>query len=104
MKYIVQITDCGPLSFRAGREKATVETLSYVSGSTLLGGLASAHVALRRDPDEFNAFFMNGGASFGNLYPASFKLAILLHFLIKTNLSTSNCVYDCFMQHRLPVC
>ena len=30
--------------------------------------------------------------------------SILLHFLIKTNLSTSNCVYDCFMQHRLPVC
>ncbi len=77
MKYIVQITDCGPLSFRAGREKATVETLSYVSGSTLLGGLASAHVALRRDPDEFNAFFMNGGASFGNLYPASFTLGEL---------------------------
>jgi CRISPR-associated Csx10 family RAMP protein len=73
MKYIVQITDCGPLSFRAGREKTTSETLPYVPGTALLGGLASAHALLRRDPAEFDAFFMNGGASFGNLYPASFK-------------------------------
>lgn len=73
MKYIIQITDCGPLSFRAGRDTATTETLGYVPGTALLGGLASAHALLRHDPAEFNAFFMDGGASFGNLYPAAFK-------------------------------
>ncbi|MGC9396912.1 MAG: RAMP superfamily CRISPR-associated protein [Anaerolineae bacterium] len=74
MKYIVQITDCGPLSFRVGRETATVETLPYVPGTALLGGLASVHAMLRHDRVEFDAFFMSSEASFGNLYPASFKL------------------------------
>jgi CRISPR-associated protein Csx10 len=72
MKYIARITDCGPLSFRSGRDTKTSETLPYVPGSTLLGGLAAVHAKLGRDREEFTAFFMQEGAIFGNLYPASF--------------------------------
>ena len=72
MKYIARITDCGPLSFRAGRDTKTSETLRYVPGSTLRGGLAAAHTMLGRDKDEFSAFFTHEESSFGNLYPASF--------------------------------
>lgn len=73
MRYIARITDSGPLSFRAGRETNSARTLSYVPGSTLLGGLAAAHIMLDRDEDEFTAFFMQKGACFGNLYPAVFS-------------------------------
>jgi CRISPR-associated protein Csx10 len=70
MKYIAEITDCGPLSFRQGREAAASETYPYVPGTTCYGGLAAAHAKLRNDPDEFNAFFMADGVSYGSLYPA----------------------------------
>lgn len=73
MKYVAQVTDSGPLSFRSGRETTTSETLSYVPGTALFGGLAAAHAALRRDAEQFNAFFMDEAASFGNLYPADFR-------------------------------
>jgi CRISPR-associated protein Csx10 len=69
MKYIARISDCGPLSFRAGRDTKTSETLSYVPGSTLLGGLASAHGLLGRAPAEFTDFFMREESYFTNLYP-----------------------------------
>ena len=59
MRYIVQITDCGPLSFRTGRDTKTSETLHYVPGTALLGGVAAAHTLLRRDEVQFNAFFMD---------------------------------------------
>lgn len=72
MKYIARIADCGPLSFRASRDTKASETLSYVPGSTLLGGLAAAHAILARDEDEFAVFFTDEVSSFGNLYPASF--------------------------------
>ncbi len=73
MKYIVEITDCGPLSFRAGRETTTATSLGYVPGTALFGGLATAHRLLRCNPTQFDAFFMNDEASFGNLYPAKFR-------------------------------
>lgn len=76
MKYIAEITDCGPLSFRAGRETTSASTLDYVPGTTLLGGLATAHTLLRHNPTEFCAFFTDGLASFGNLYPAAFVEAL----------------------------
>lgn len=73
MNYIVRITESGPLSFRAGRETTSAETLSYVPGSTLLGGLAAAHRLLRRgDTEQFDAFFFSDESRFGNLYPAVF--------------------------------
>jgi CRISPR-associated protein Csx10 len=73
MRYIACVTNDGPLSFRTGRETVNVTTLPYVPGTTLLGGLAEAHTLLRHDVDQFNAFFLGQTASFGNLYPASFK-------------------------------
>jgi CRISPR-associated protein Csx10 len=69
MRYIARIPDCGPLSFRSGRDTKTSETLGYVPGSTLLGGLAAAHAKLGRDKEEFPAFFTHQASSFGNLYP-----------------------------------
>lgn len=73
MKYIARLTDSGPLSFRAGRETPNAETLPYVPGNALLGGLASSHTLLKpQDSGEFNSFFMTDDSSFGNLYPASF--------------------------------
>ncbi len=73
MKYIAEITDCGPLSFRTGRETTNAATLGYVPGTALLGGLAAAHTLLRRDSAQFDAFFMSETASFGNLYPANLR-------------------------------
>lgn len=72
MKYIVRITDQGPLSFRAGRETTSAATLDYVPGSALLGGLAASHAQLRQDAAQFTRFFMSPSSSFGNLYPSSF--------------------------------
>src|SRR5262245_40476088 len=66
-----------PLSFRAGRNPARSETLPYVPGTALLGGLAHAHYELRHDPEEFSAFFLQDGAHFGNCYPACFSTPLL---------------------------
>ena len=73
MKYIARITDCGPLSFRDGRETTRASSLGYVPGSALLGGLASLHALLKSDVAQFNRFFMNAGSNFGNLYPDNFE-------------------------------
>jgi CRISPR-associated protein Csx10 len=73
MRYIAQITDCGPLSFRKGREASASETYPYVPGTSCYGGLAAAHAKLRSNPDEFNALFMADGVAYGNLYPANCK-------------------------------
>lgn len=72
MKYIVRITDNGPLSFRAGRGTTSGISLDYVPGSTLLGGLAAAHQTLRHDAGEFERFFFSADSLFNNLYPSSF--------------------------------
>jgi CRISPR-associated Csx10 family RAMP protein len=74
MKYIVRITDHGPLSFRAGRETSSGQTLTYVSGSVLLGALASTYAKLRHDDaTSFKELFFSDESSFGNLYPSSFS-------------------------------
>lgn len=76
MKYIVRITDSGPLSFRAGRETTSGETLRYVSGSVLFGALAATYAKLRHDETvSFNEIFFSDESSFGNLYPSSFSHA-----------------------------
>ena len=76
MKYIVRITDSGPLSFRAGRETTSGETLRYVSGSVLFGALATTYTKLRHDETlSFNEIFFSDESSFGNLYPSSFSHA-----------------------------
>ena len=76
MKYIVRITDSGPLSFRTGRETTSGETLKYVSGSVLFGALATTYAKLRHDDTvAFNEIFFSDESSFGNLYPSSFSHA-----------------------------
>lgn len=73
MRYIVSISDSGPLSIRAGRETTGASTLKYIPGSLLLGMLASTHADLKDDTAQFNEFFFKESSSFGNLYPSSFK-------------------------------
>jgi CRISPR-associated Csx10 family RAMP protein len=69
----ILLTAHTPLSFRTGRNPARSDTLSYVPGTNLLGGLAQAHQVLGRDPEEFAAFFLQDKVRFGNCYPASFR-------------------------------
>ena len=73
MRYIAQITENGPLSFRDGRDTVSASTLQYVPGSALLGSLAATHTLLRQDEVQFNDFFLSKESSFGNLYPSSFE-------------------------------
>lgn len=70
MRYVLFVTESGPLSFRTGRETVNTGTLPYVPGTSILGGLAQMHTMLRRDADQFSAFFLTDGVSFGNLYPS----------------------------------
>lgn len=73
MKFIVRISDCGPLSFRSGRETTSPKTLEYVPGSVLMGGLAATHDRLYNDVNQCNAIFFHEETSFGNLYPSRFE-------------------------------
>lgn len=73
MKYAVQITDCGPLSFRDGRETTNPGTLDYVPGSVLLGVLATVYAQLHDDTQIFDEIFFDEETSFGNLYPSRFE-------------------------------
>ena len=73
MKFVVRITDCGPLSFRSGRETTSPKTLEYVPGSVLLGGLAATHALLYNDANRHDAMFFHEETSFGNLYPSRFE-------------------------------
>ena len=73
MKFIVRITECGPLSFRSGRETTSPKTLEYVPGSVFLGGLAAAHAHLCKDSNQRDAIFFHEETSFGNLYPSRFE-------------------------------
>lgn len=70
MRAFVQARAATPLSFRSERE----ETLGYVPGSALWGGLARAHSQLRPGRrDQFAEFFLTDRISFGNLYPSRFS-------------------------------
>ncbi len=73
MNRLVQATASTPLGFRAGRDSRHEDTLAYVPGSALLGGLAAEHArAFPEQAEEFAAFFLSGKVRFGNLYPAAF--------------------------------
>ncbi|MGB1251992.1 MAG: RAMP superfamily CRISPR-associated protein [Candidatus Promineifilaceae bacterium] len=72
IRYVMQNET--PLSLRSGREKNREDTLKYIPGSTLLGGLATIHTSLCANKrDELAHFFMQNKINFSNLYPASFE-------------------------------
>lgn len=73
MKFAVQITDCGPLSFRDGRETFRATSLDYVPGSVLLGVLATIPAQLHNNAQERDAIFFGKQSGFGNLYPSRFE-------------------------------
>lgn len=73
MRVVLRITDSGPLSLRSGRDAPNAETISYIPGRAVLGGLAEAHAAIRQDASQFNEFFFSEESAFDNLYPASFS-------------------------------
>ncbi|MBU6349704.1 MAG: hypothetical protein KGS73_06095 [Chloroflexi bacterium] len=72
MRIIMRVTDSDSLSLRSGREASNTETLDYIPGRNVLGGLAEAHTLLRSNPVQFNKFFFSEDSTFGNLYPALF--------------------------------
>ena len=84
MKFIVRVTDCGPLSFRSGRETTSPKTLEYVPGSVLMGGLAATHALLYNDADQHDAMFFHEETSFGNLYPERFEKSSFRECLIQS--------------------
>ncbi len=74
MNLLVQARAQTPIAFRVGRDSRREETLDYVPGSALLGGLAAAHACLRpHQRDEFAVFFLQARVSYRNLYPARFS-------------------------------
>lgn len=72
MQISLVISNRMPLCFRNSRSDASVDTLNYISGTALLGGLAAAHCRLNRSKTEFAQFFTSGKIRFNNLYPANF--------------------------------
>ncbi len=73
MKFIVRVIDSGPLSFRSGRDTNNNSTLPYISGSTLMGVLASMYARQRNSTDELTKIFLSQSTRFSNLYPARFE-------------------------------
>ena len=78
MQAILVLYNQMPLCFRRSRSDKSAETLLYVPGTALLGGLAQAHHLLERKKEEFGQFFTKGKIWFGNLYPANFATNGLL--------------------------
>ena len=73
-QFVITLETISPLTIRADHAQGGSETTQYISGTTLLGSLASAHRFMHRDQtDEFAALFLNGAVHYPNLYPALFK-------------------------------
>lgn len=74
MKVTLIIQANTPVAFRSNRNQDAPDTLEYLPGSTLRGGLAAAHAMLRpHAKDEFNSFFLDDLIQFGNGYPGDFE-------------------------------
>ena len=78
MKVTIILQADTPIAFRSNRNQDAPDTLDYLPGSTLRGGLAAAHAMLRpQDKDEFKSFFLGDQIQYGNGYPCDFKLSEL---------------------------
>src|SRR6266487_2073571 len=63
-----------PLAIRSDHAPGGSETAKVISGSTLLGALASTHRLLcNKQTDEFESLFLTDNIHYPNLYPANFK-------------------------------
>ncbi len=73
-RYIITLETQSPLAIRADHAQGGSETTQYISGTTLLGSLASVHRFMHPDQAvEFADLFLSGKVQHPNLYPASFK-------------------------------
>jgi CRISPR-associated protein Csx10 len=73
-QFVITLETLSPLAIRSDHAQGGSETTQYISGTTLLGSLASAYRYLHRDQtEEFAALFLNGAVQYPNLYPALFK-------------------------------
>ena len=70
---VINLKIISPLTIRADQAQGGAETAQYITGTTLLGSLASAHHFMYPDQkNEFAALFLNDAVQYPNLYPASF--------------------------------
>ncbi|MHB8597670.1 MAG: type III-D CRISPR-associated RAMP protein Csx10 [Ktedonobacteraceae bacterium] len=73
-QFVVTLETQSPLAIRADHAQGGSATTQYISGTTLLGSLASTHRYMYREQaDDFAALFLNGAVQYPNMYPASFK-------------------------------
>ena len=71
-QFVINLETISPLTIRADHAQGGSETTQYISGTTLLGSLASAHRFIRSDrTDEFARLFLNDAVQYPNLYPVS---------------------------------
>lgn len=77
MKYLsLNLEAQSPLVIRADHAAGGASSAGYISGTALLGSLAAAYRSYYPEPENAQAFerlFLNGGAQYPDLYPASFK-------------------------------
>src|SRR5258708_36692025 len=71
--FYVSVRANSPLAIRSDHAEGGAKIIQYITGTTVLGSLASAHRRLRAEPkDVFTKLFPNEGLYFSHLYPASF--------------------------------
>lgn len=69
----LEVTAISPLAIRSDHAAGGAQTARYITGTTLLGGLAAAHRLLRSGKrDEFETLFLSGKIHYPNVYPAFF--------------------------------
>jgi len=72
--FYVSVRANSPLAIRSDHAEGGAKTIQYITGTTVLGSLASAHRLLRAEQkDEFAQLFLNERMYFSHLYPASFN-------------------------------
>lgn len=73
-QFVITLVTNSPLAIRADHAQGGSQTTQYISGTTLLGSLASAHRFMQRDQtQEFANLFLNDAVQYPNLYPALFE-------------------------------
>lgn len=81
MRVTLVIESETPLALRANRGQDSADTLDYLPGSTLRGGLAAAHALMRpQSRDEFREFFLSENVLFNNGYPCDAETAGLASY------------------------